>query len=307
MKQSMPDVKFENVPLNMRYQVSPKGLAAWNPGIKGATDEATIGIFEPIGQDFWTGDGITAKRVAGILRNIGDKDVTVKINSPGGDVFEGIAIYNLLKEHKGSVTVQVLGLAASAASIIAMAGNDIQIARSGFLMIHNAWFVVAGDRNELRDFAEFLEPFDKAIAEVYAARNGADVKEIMKAMDSETWMNGSEAINQGYADSLLESDEADPVDDKSAKASAKLDYILASAGMSRTEINKLINELKTGMTSYADVKLDCILMGAGMTRSERKQLIKDLKTGMTRSAEDDMTSSVDVEPLPKLEFTRYIQ
>ncbi|MBN0106041.1 Clp protease ClpP, partial [Pseudomonas aeruginosa] len=93
--------------------------------------------YEPIGYDWWTGEGVTAKRIAGALRAIGgDVDVTVNINSPGGDVFEGLAIYNLLREHKGKVTVRVLGLAASAASFIAMAADEVKIARAGFLMIH---------------------------------------------------------------------------------------------------------------------------------------------------------------------------
>ncbi|HCF5801664.1 TPA: Clp protease ClpP, partial [Pseudomonas aeruginosa] len=104
---------------------------------------------------------------AGALRAIGgDVDVTVNINSPGGDVFEGLAIYNLLREHKGKVSVNIIGLAASAASFIAMAGDEIRIGRAAFLMIHNAWLIAMGNRNDLREIADWLEPFDMTLADI---------------------------------------------------------------------------------------------------------------------------------------------
>ena len=129
----------------------PSALDRWNGGLKAAaSDDNTISVFDVIGQDYW-GEGVTAKRIAGTLRSMNGADVTVNINSPGGDMFEGLAIYNLLREYQGKVTVKVLGLAASAASIIAMAGDDIQIGRGAFLMIHNCWVVAIGNRH---DFAK---------------------------------------------------------------------------------------------------------------------------------------------------------
>ena len=100
-------------------------------------DANSISIYDSIGEN-WEGTGVTAKRISAALRAIGDKDVVVNINSPGGDFFEGVAIYNLLREHQGRVTVQVMGLAASAASVIAMAGDEILMGDGSFLMIHNA-------------------------------------------------------------------------------------------------------------------------------------------------------------------------
>lgn len=122
----------------------PSALDRWDGGIKAAaTDDNSISVFDVIGQDYW-GEGVTAKRIAGALRAMNGADVTVNINSPGGDMFEGLAIYNLLREYEGRVTVKVLGIAASAASVIAMAGDDIQIGRGAFLMIHNCWVVAMG-------------------------------------------------------------------------------------------------------------------------------------------------------------------
>ena len=109
--------------------------------------------------------------------------MVVNINSPGGDFFEGVAIYNLLREHQGRVTVQVMGLAASAASVIAMAGDQILMGDGSFLMIHNAWAVAIGNRHDMADAAKLLEPFDTAMAKVYAARSGVTEAEAARMMD----------------------------------------------------------------------------------------------------------------------------
>ncbi|QQD28879.1 Clp protease ClpP [Pseudomonas simiae] len=230
--------------------LTPKALERWNPSIKAAsTDENSITIYDPIGFDWWTGEGVTAKRISAALRSIGDSDVTVKINSPGGDVFEGLAIYNLLREHKGKVTVQILGLAASAASFIAMAADEIQIARAGFLMIHNSWTMAAGDRNDIREVADFLEQIDVTLADIYAVRTGDPIEAMRKLMDVETWMGGAAAIDAGFADNFLSSDAA--VEDASASAphqvaARRMDLILAKQGMPRSERRALIQELKAG-------------------------------------------------------------
>lgn len=235
-------------------QISPRVLDRWNPGIRAVVDDVeddpdrTISIYDVIGYDYWTGDGVTAKRISAALRNMGAGPVTVNINSPGGDMFEGLAIYNLFREHKGEVTMKVLGLAASAGSVVAMAGDKVQIARAGFLMIHNAWLYVAGNRNDLRATADFLEPFDQAMADIYAARSGGDIKAMQKLMDAESWIGGSAAVDDGFADELLPSDQ---VDNKggSTKASAvrRLEAALRASGMPKSEAMRLISEFKSGL------------------------------------------------------------
>ncbi|MDH0745739.1 Clp protease ClpP [Pseudomonas sp. GD03842] len=233
----------------------PKAMERWNPAIKAAaSDDATITMYDPIGYDWWTGDGVTAKRVSAALRNIGDKDVTVKINSPGGDVFEGLAIYNLLREHKGKVTVQVLGLAASAASFIAMAADEIQIARAGFMMIHNAWTIAAGDRNDFTEVADFLDQIDGTLADIYSIRTGDDAAAMRGLMDVETWMGGTAAVEAGFADALLPSDATQEETQALAPqqvAARRLDNILAKQGMPRSERRNLIQELKGGTPGAA--------------------------------------------------------
>lgn len=229
----------------------PRALSSWNPGIRSAADEAdnVISIFDVIGYDWWTGEGVTAKRIAATLRALGDRDVVVNINSPGGDYFEGLAIYNLLREHKGQVTVKILGIAASAASVIAMAGDDVQIARAGFLMIHNAWVCACGDRHQLAETAEWLAPFDATAADIYAVRTGLPVAELGVMLDKETWIGGQEAVDKGFADTLLSNDQLtdDPQQRERGerlRAERAADNLGRIAGASRAEMKQLIQDLK---------------------------------------------------------------
>lgn len=233
-------------------QILPRALDRWQPGVRAAAAESgedrSISVYDVIGYDYWTGEGVTAKRIAGALRNMGKGPVTVNVNSPGGDMFEGLAIYNLLREHDGEVTVKVLGLAASAASIIAMAGDTVQIARAGFLMIHNAWVVAMGNRNDLREYADTLEPFDRAMADIYAARTGEDRDAMAKLMDAESWIGGSDAIEQGFADELLASDQVQQGAGKAAaSAIRRVEAALRASGMPKSEAMRLLSEIKSSV------------------------------------------------------------
>ncbi|EOJ2862308.1 head maturation protease, ClpP-related [Klebsiella pneumoniae] len=228
----------------------PSALERWNGGIRAATDnDNAISIFDVVGRDYWD-EGVTAKRISGALRSMNGADVTVNINSPGGDMFEGLAIYNLLREYEGHVTVKVLGIAASAASIIAMAGDDIQIGRGAFLMIHNCWLYAMGNRHDFAELAQSLEPFDTAMADIYAARSGLDIAAVQKLMDAESYIGGSDAVAKGLADSLLSADAVSDGDESPAAALRKLDALLAKTNTPRSERRKLIKAL-TGSTPGA--------------------------------------------------------
>jgi ATP-dependent Clp protease, protease subunit len=249
-----------HLPQGVSFELMPNALQRWNGALVAKEDDKeednTISIYDAIGFDPWTGGGVTAKRIAAALRTIGKKDVTVNVNSPGGDLFEGIAIYNLLRDHPGDVTVRVVGLAASAASVIAMAGDKIQVARAGFMMIHNVWVVAIGNRNDLRDAADQLETFDDALAGIYAARTGKEKKELAKLMDKETWFSGDGAIEGGFADELLPADQVEEKDKGTHEASMDLrvlDLALAKQGMPRTERRALLNRFR-GTPSAAPTK-----------------------------------------------------
>ena len=152
---------------DLRFFLPENILARYNPEIHAAADsdaddKATINMYDVIGYDYWTGGGVTEKMVSAVLRKNKGKAITVNINSPGGDFFTGVAIYHMLKEHDGDVTVKVVGMAASAASVIAMAGDTVKIGKAAFLMIHNAWHLCIGNRNDMRDSADTLQEFDTA-------------------------------------------------------------------------------------------------------------------------------------------------
>ncbi len=226
-----------------RWSADSAGIRALEPG------DNTITMFETIGEDFWSGGGITAKSVAAQLRAIGPRPIEIQINSPGGDMFEGIAIYNVLREHPQPITVKVMGMAASAASVVAMAGDEIQIGAASFIMIHNCWVMAVGNRNDLAETADFLEPFDQAMVDLYAARTGQDAKQVAKWMDAETYMSGSQAIEYGFADALLSADKltTDPgaqAKDRQVNDLRAMELSLVAAGQSRTEARARINKIK---------------------------------------------------------------
>lgn len=218
-------------------------MERWNGSIKAAKpDDNSISIFDVIGADYW-GEGVTASRIAGALRSLDGADLTVNINSPGGDMFEGLAIYNLLREYQGKVTVKVLGLAASAASVIAMAGDEVQIGRGAFLMIHNCWVYAMGNRHDLAQIAADMEPFDKAMGDIYSARSGLSLEDVSTMMDGETYIGGSDAVEKGFADRLLSADEITDDDDSPSAALRKLDALLAKTDTPRSERRKLLKAL----------------------------------------------------------------
>jgi ATP-dependent Clp protease, protease subunit len=252
----LPEAATLQRPQNYQAEIPADVLARWtaSPQAAESSDDNVVSILDIIGEDFWTGGGVTAKRVSAALRAIGPKDIRVQINSPGGDVFEGIAIYNLLRAHKGKVSVEVLGWAASAASIIAMAGDDIRMGRGTFMMVHNVWGVVMGNRHDLSDASSLFETFDAALADIYAARTGRKLAEIQKMMDGETFMDPQKAVKEGFADAV--DDKLGSEDGKATKASAtqtdehrrlmakrQVEASLAKAGFPRSQRTEIFAEL----------------------------------------------------------------
>ena len=193
-------------------------------GFRAAQDDkpAEILLYDEIGP--W---GVTAKDFAGAMAQAGAGDITVRVNSPGGSVFDGLAIYNALKAHPGAVNVVVDGLAASAASFIAMAGDTVSMAESSMMMIHNASAVVMGNRNDLRDTANVLDKVDAQMADIYAAKTGKPADEISGMMDAETWMTAAEAKDAGFCDALCAAPD---------KKTAKVDDSVVQAAAQRTRI-----------------------------------------------------------------------
>ncbi len=232
----------------LRWETPAASLERWNPALVSAAaqdDATTINIYSTVGE-YGDGSGMTPKIVSSILRKADGEDVVVNINSPGGDFFDGLAIYTLLKQYKGDVTVNVIGMAASAASVVALAGTEINIAKAAFFMIHNSWSIAVGNRHDMSAVADMLEQFDESMVELYSDATGLDKRLVAKLMDAETWIVGTEAVDQGFATSLLGDENVkveDAVKNEYSPAMRKIDVTLAKAGMPRSERRDLIKEL----------------------------------------------------------------
>lgn len=162
-------------------------------------------LYGEISDMSWWGDEITPKQFADDLKALGNvKDIDVYVNSPGGDVFAGFTIYNQLKRHEAKITVHVDGLAASAASIVCMAGDTIIMPENATMMIHEATSRARGNKKNLRAMADELERIDGQIAGIYAARTGKTQEEMLALMEAETWFTGAEALEKGLCDEVEE-------------------------------------------------------------------------------------------------------
>lgn len=183
----------------IRFPEKPKNAPPLNFRMeKKSATSADIFVYDIIG-----GWGISAQSFVKDLKALGNvKSINLHVNSDGGDVFDGRAIFSNLVNHPAKITTYVDGLAASIASLIALAGNPIIMADGSFMMIHNAWGMAVGNATEIRKFADLLDSTSKTIADTYAAKTGLSNEDIAAMMQEETWMNAQEAVDKGFATSV---------------------------------------------------------------------------------------------------------
>ncbi len=164
---------------------------------------AEILIYDQIGESFWS-EGITAKQFAKDIKKFGPVDnIDVRINSPGGSVFEGLAIYNQLKQHPANVHVYIDGIALSMASVIAMAGDEITMAENGLLMVHNPRGNASGESKDLKRVALMMDKARAGMVKAYASRSGSSNEEIEAMLDTETWLDSAESVEAGFVDNVI--------------------------------------------------------------------------------------------------------
>lgn len=152
---------------------------------------------------WWGYDSTSPSKVNRQLNEANGEPVTIEINSPGGHVDAGSEIYTALKNYPGHVTVEVVGLAASAASVIAMAGDEVKISPTAEIMIHNAWMTSSGDKKSKEKDAKVLTITDEGLVNAYEIKTGKSREEILALMDEETWMNAQQAVELGFADEIM--------------------------------------------------------------------------------------------------------
>ena len=237
----LPEIKPFDTSAVIDWEMPVKADGLYTP-VKAAHDDArSINIFGNIGAP----DGANDVYISEALDNLGAGPLTVNINSRGGDFFTGVSIYNQLRQHDGPVTVRVLGLAASAGSMIAMASDNLQIAKSGFLMIHNSHGVVMGGADALESAAGLFRQFDAAMAGVYADRSGVAMEQVVKWMDAEMFFSGAAAVKNGLADALLADDDIVPSNDKSnPPPERRAEMAMRQGGMSSRDSKTLVAQLK---------------------------------------------------------------
>lgn len=162
--------------------------------------------------DFWgMSNYCSPNQVESALQNANHQPITVEIASNGGDVFAGSEIYSLLKGYDNDVTVNIVGLAASAASVIAMAGDTVKIAPTAQIMIHKAWTDSQGNADDLEHQANVLGTIDQSIASAYENKTGMSQDELLQMMSNETWLTAKDAVDKGFADEIMFEDEQTPV------------------------------------------------------------------------------------------------
>lgn len=198
---------------------APKAGADWMKIENAHAEEATVYILDEIG--FW---GTTAAGFVDQLNGITAPKITVQINSPGGDVFDGVAIHTALAASKAHVTTFITGVAASAASFIAMAGDTIRMARNATMMIHEASGLTWGNKRDHAKQMELLGKLDGNIADMYAMQAGGTIEQWMTAMEAETWYTGKEALAAGLVDEIT-----DPDDDEDEPAAAPVSRLSLAA------------------------------------------------------------------------------
>ena len=174
-----------------------------------APSERTLYLDGAIAEESWFDDDVTPKLFKDEL-NLGDGDITVWINSPGGDCVAAAQIYNMLKDYPGKVTVKIDGIAASAASVIAMAGDKTYMSPVSMMMIHNPSTIAMGDHAEMQKAIEMLDEVKESIINAYVLKTGLSRARLSHLMDAETWMNANTAIELGFADGLITRDTFPP-------------------------------------------------------------------------------------------------
>ena len=195
----------------------------WN-WIKNSDDTRILRLEGPIDEESFWGDEITPQMFRDELES-GEGDLTVWINSPGGNVFAAAEIYTMLKDYKGSITVKIDAIAASAASVVAMAGDTVQMSPVAMLMIHDPSTVAMGNTKDMEKAIEVLTEVKESIINAYAAKSGLSHARIANLMSNETWMNAKKAVELGFADEILfEKKEEEP----------KGTFIMASIGLNHT-------------------------------------------------------------------------
>ena len=218
----------------------------WKNQTENSPTERVLTLNGTIAEESWFDDDITPQLFKEELLS-GSGDITVWINSPGGDCVAAAQIYNMLMDYKGNVTVKIDGIAASAASVIAMAGTEVLMSPVSTMMIHNPATVAMGDHNEMQKAIEMLNEVKESIINAYEIKTGLSRAKLSHLMDSETWMNANKAIELGFADGIIsrnafpekEDDEDEDEEEKDKNNPCENSVLFSRKAVNTALINKI--------------------------------------------------------------------
>lgn len=285
--------KLDTLRQRMRERATPRNNARWYEIRNADGDKAVLRIYDEIHWLF----GVTPEDFARELDEITADEIEVQINSPGGDVFDGIAIYNALRAHPARITTRVDGIAASIASVIVQAGDHRVMLSGSQMMIHEAWGLAIGPAADMREMADLLDRQTANIANIYAERSGGDAAEFRERMTDETWLTAEEAVEAELADEVVVP-ERQGADDK-----------LPPAGNGKTlrdEISEAVDAATGAVTSAERVGALRAEKGKSLSQVNRESLAElcgRLQALIdTEDAGDDSDPRLDLER----EFARFV-
>lgn len=236
----------------------------WKNQTQNSPTERVLTLNGTIAEESWFDDDITPQLFKDEL-NSGTGDITVWINSPGGDCVAAAQIYNMLMDYKGNVTVKIDGIAASAASVIAMAGNTVLMSPVSTMMIHNPATVAMGDHNEMQKAIEMLNEVKESIINAYEIKTGLSRAKLAHLMDAETWMNANKAVELGFADGIItrenpntepdEEDEDEDEEEKDKNNPCENSVLFSRKAVNTALINKIEKHYSNGKgTPVSDIR-----------------------------------------------------
>jgi ATP-dependent Clp protease, protease subunit len=278
----------------------PKARAAHR--IEAKEKEATVYIYDEIS---WF--GVDAAVIVKDIAAIEADTIHLRINSPGGSVFDGMAIYNSLKQHKAKVVTHIDGLAASIASIIALAGDEIVAGEGAYMMIHSPWAVVIGDAEDLRKEADLLDQMTGTFAEIYQNKSGMKSDEVLDMMAAETWMTGAEALENHFIDRVETSEKAQNkaiLFDLSVFANTP-DALLDDPGLTERGLEKALRDAgcsRAQAKSILSGGLPEDLRDAETPKDEPVQVVNQRDAGVPdqRDADEPVEKENDLDPVQAL-------
>lgn len=270
----------------MRLPRSPFRRSVHSSLVRAKDDAVELLIYDEIG--FF---GITAKQVADELARIEADTIHLRINSPGGDVFDGVAIHNALRAHPAEIITHIDGLAASIASVIALAGDEVRMAPNAFFMIHNPWGITIGDADDHRKMGDTLDKIaEGSIASTYMAKTGEALETVETWMDEETWFNAREAKAAGFADVV---EEAAPAEARGVLPFDLSIYQHVPAGLPYAP------PVDDGLTADDWRELEATLRDEGLSRKDAVTAVsclKQLASAMLATPSTPLRDAVSADP-----------